>query len=122
MAKLLIVEDSAFIRTILDDIALTKDLEIIDATNVDEAVEAYMNEQPALVFMDIILQNDGRNGIDALKAIRNYDPNARVVIVTSIGGDEEVMQECIENGAIDYITKPFSKDKIVDTLQDYIID
>ncbi|MFO7710340.1 MAG: response regulator, partial [Candidatus Woesearchaeota archaeon] len=60
MAKVLIVDDSAFIRSILDDIVLKKKLEIIEATNVDEAIDFYINEQPSLVFMDIILQNDGR--------------------------------------------------------------
>ncbi|MFO7710902.1 MAG: response regulator [Candidatus Woesearchaeota archaeon] len=122
MAKVLIVDDSAFIRSILDDIVLKKELEIIEATNVDDAVDFYINEQPDLVLLDIILQNDGRTGIDALKAIREHDPNASIVIVTSIAGDEEVMQDCIDNGAIDYITKPFSRGKILETIEDYITE
>ncbi|MGM5488483.1 MAG: response regulator [Nanobdellota archaeon] len=120
MVKVLIVDDSSLIRSMIEDIAKQKNLEIIEASNVDEAIDAYMNEQPALVFMDIILQNDGRTGIDALKAIKDYDGGARVVIVTSIVGNENVIQECIENGAIDYITKPFSKGKILETIEDYI--
>ncbi|MFO7710339.1 MAG: response regulator [Candidatus Woesearchaeota archaeon] len=122
MAKVLIVDDSSLIRSMLEDIARQKNLEIIEATNVDEAIDFYINEQPSLVFMDIILQNDGRTGIDALKAIKEYDSDARVVIVTSIGGNEDVMQECIESGAIDYITKPFSRGKILETIEDYITE
>ncbi|MFP4424224.1 MAG: response regulator [Candidatus Woesearchaeota archaeon] len=122
MATVLIVDDSAFIRSILDDVVLKKEMEFIEATNVDDAVEFYKDEQPDLVLLDIILQNDGRNGIDVLKAIKEYDPNARIVIVTSIAGDEDMMAQCIEKGAIDYITKPFTKDKIAATIEDYITE
>ena len=122
MAKVLIVDDSSLIRKILSDIAQTKNIEIIEATNVDEAVDMYKSEKPDLVFMDIIIQNDKRTGIDALREIKKFDIDSKVIIVTSIGGQDDILQECIDAGAIDYFTKPFSKEEILESMMDYIDD
>ena len=122
MAKIMFVDDSPLIRSILKDIACQDDLdlEIVEARNVDEAVALYDAEKPDLVFMDIIIENDSRNGVDALNVIKQKDPDAKVVMCTSIAGQEHVLQQCIEGGAIDYITKPFSKEEILRAINDYL--
>ncbi len=108
--KILVVDDSAFMRSMIKRILAEKNPEIREASNAEEAVGAFVEFHPDLVFLDIIMP--GRSGIETLKDIRSKDPGAKVIMCTSIGGQEKVIQECVEAGASDFITKPFTPDEI----------
>ena len=69
----------------------------------------YKEKKPDVVSMDITMPV--MNGIDSLKAIMEYDPKARVVMVTS-AGQKSKMTEAVKYGAKDFITKPFENDTI----------
>jgi two-component system, chemotaxis family, chemotaxis protein CheY len=115
MAKILIMDDSALMRSVLRNFIKKEGHDVIEASDGKEAIEVYKTEKPALVFMDILVPG-GTDGLTALKEIRAYDPRAKVVMVTSLkeSKDEE---DAKKYGAAGYIMKPFSKDQIVEALK-----
>lgn len=117
MTKVLVVDDSSFMRTMIKNIVQQKNCEVIEASNADEAVEKYKQDKPEIVFMDIIME--GKTGLDALKSIKEFDQNAVVVMCTSIGGQEHVIKEAVDYGATDFMTKPFKQQEIFNVLEKY---
>jgi len=108
MADILIVDDSKFMRKMLSDILTEEGHRIVgEAENAIEATELYKKLEPDLVTLDIIMPEvDGVDAISALKVMIKVDPRARVVMVSAMG-QEEIVEECIQAGAKDFIVKPF---------------
>lgn len=118
MAKILLVDDAAFMRMMIKN-ALTKAgyTEILEASDGLEALEVYKKENPDLVFMDITMPN--MNGLDALKEIRQADADASVVMCSAMG-QEAMVLEAIKSGAKDFIVKPFKPERILATVSKII--
>lgn len=109
--RILVVDDSAFMRQMLKNLILEAGAEVIgEASNGREAQELYPNLKPDLVFMDLVMPEV--NGIEALKGIRAGDQEARVIMITSAGQDQ-IITEAVDAGATDFITKPFTKENII---------
>ncbi|MDG2830263.1 response regulator, partial [Vibrio parahaemolyticus] len=70
-------------------------------------------EKPDLVTMDITMPE--MDGISALKEIKKMDPNAKVIMCSAMGQQSMVM-EAIQSGAIDFIVKPFDVDRVSQSL------
>ena len=118
MAKILVVDDSAFTRKIIIDI-LTKDgYEIAgEAENGSEAINLYKKTKPDLVTMDIIMAEvDNIDGIDAVAEIVKMDPKARVLMVTAVGLRES-LNRAEQAGAKGFIIKPFNTSTIIDEVK-----
>lgn len=109
--KILIVDDSTFMRTMIKKVMKEEEVEISEASNSEEAIKQYQEFKPDLVFLDIILP--GKDGIEILRDIRSLDANAKVVMCSSVGGQEEIINEAIKEGASDIIVKPFKPDEIL---------
>lgn len=118
MSKIMIVDDSSLIRAVLKNFIREDGRVIIEASDGKEAIEKYKAENPDLVFMDIIMPN-GMDGLSAVKEIKKINPNAKIVMVTSVREDKE-MNEAKEFGIQDYINKPFSKEEIKTVLKKYL--
>ena len=117
MAKVLIADDSEFMRNLLREI-LEEDHTIIgEVENGVEAVEVFKDEQPDLVMMDIVMPI--RDGIEATDEIKSANPDANVIMCTSVG-QEEKMKEAVKAGADGYITKPFQKPSVMEAIQDVV--
>jgi len=114
--KVLILEDSSFMRNILKNIVMriTSDVEFIEADNAKEAVEKYNAEKPDLVLVDIILPG-GEDGIGALKEMKG----ANAVMITAIG-QEASIKEAKAAGAKDYLIKPFDEKKVESVIRKYL--
>ena len=114
MAKILLVDDAAFMRMMVKD-TLTKAgyTDLYEAADGLQAVETYSEIQPDLVIMDITMPN--MDGLEALKAIKSKDPNATVVMCSAMG-QESMVIEAIKSGAKDFIVKPFKPDRILKTV------
>ncbi len=113
MAKVLIVDDSAFMR--MRCVAGVKELghETVEAADGKEAVEVYKQAKPEAVLMDITMPN--ADGLTALREIMAFDSNARVAMVTAMGQQSLVM-EAIKAGARDFVVKPFEPNRIKQAL------
>lgn len=118
MAKILLVDDAAFMRMMVKD-TLTKAgyTDLYEAADGLQAVETYAEIQPDLVIMDITMPN--MDGLEALKAIKGEDPNA-VVVMCSAMGQESMVIEAIKSGAKDFIVKPFKPDRILKTVSSIV--
>ncbi|WP_122089590.1 chemotaxis protein CheY [Halalkalicoccus subterraneus] len=115
--SVLIVDDSEFMRSLLREI-LTGEHEVVaEAENGVEAVELYAKHDPDLVMMDIVMPI--RDGIEATRAITEDDPDARVIMCTSVG-QEEKMKMAVKAGASGYITKPFQKPSVLEAIDDVV--
>lgn len=110
----MIVDDAAFMRMMLKDILSKNDFEVVgEAENGKVAVAAYQKLQPDIVTMDITMPE--MNGIDAVKEIKALDAGAKVVMVSAMGQQPMVI-EAIQAGAVDFIVKPFQPDRVVEAL------
>ena len=113
--RILIVDDTMFMRYNLTNILKGIGCDVVgEASNGLEGVEQYEKVKPDLVTMDITMPV--MDGLQALKAIKQHDPGARVVMVSSMGQREFVM-EAIRSGAAGFIVKPFHPDKIKDVIE-----
>lgn len=84
MRKVLIVDDAQFMRVSLRKMLEENEFEVVgEASNGIEAIEKYMILKPEIVTMDITMPD--MNGVDALKEIKKYDSNAKVIMISAIG-------------------------------------
>lgn len=105
MASVLIVDDAAFMQmTIKQMLEANGHSAAGMATNGIEAIEKYMELKPDVVILDITMPE--MNGIEALRRIKILDPEARIIICSAIGLQEQIAQ-AIEYGAEEFIIKPF---------------
>ena len=85
-----------------------------EAENGAVAVEKYLETKPDLVMMDITMTE--KDCIQALKEIRAKDPSASVIMCSAMGQQAMVI-EAIQNGARDFIVKPFAADRILEAVR-----
>ncbi len=112
--RVLVVDDAVFMRMKLKDILEKNGYEVVgEAQNGQEAIEKYRTENPDLVTMDITMPE--MDGIEALKGIKTIDPNAKVIMCSAMGQQSMVM-EAIQSGALDFIVKPFDTDRVIQSL------
>lgn len=114
MKKVLIVDDAAFIRLSMKTILEKNGFEIAGmAEDGIIGVQKYKETMPDIVTMDITMPN--MTGIEALCAIREFDPKAKVVMVSAMG-QEEMVREAVMKGAKSFVVKPFKEDQLIKTL------
>ncbi|MCL6443216.1 MAG: response regulator [Alicyclobacillus sp.] len=115
MAKILVVDDAAFMRMMIKDILVSHGYEIAgEAADGEQAVERYRELRPDLVTMDITMPNV--DGIEATKRIRAIDPYARIVVCSAMGQQAMVL-EAIQAGAKDFIVKPFQIERVISAVE-----
>ncbi len=115
LKKVLIVDDAQFMRKKLRScLENTGKYEVVgEAENGLLAVENYKKLKPDVVTMDIIMPE--MDGIDAVKKILEFDPNARILMVSSVGLEQNI-QEATKAGAKNFILKPFENETFLDVL------
>lgn len=113
--RVLIVDDARIIRNILRALMQKIGLTIAgEAVNGAEGIRMYEELRPDLVTMDITMPVI--DGLTATKQIMDADPNAKIIMVTSVG-QEGVMKEAILMGARDFIVKPFNEERITSAIR-----
>jgi two-component system chemotaxis response regulator CheY len=111
----LIVDDVAFVRKTLAGILTGAGFRVVgEAADGKEAILQYAQLRPDLVTMDIVMPQ--MSGIEATRKIMKMDDQARVVMITAMG-QENLVMESINVGAADFITKPFSAQDVLRTVQ-----
>ncbi|WP_428909627.1 response regulator [Niallia sp. Krafla_26] len=115
MARILVTDDAAFMRMQLKDILTKLGHEVVgEAENGKVALEKYQDLQPELVTMDITMPE--MNGIEAVKEIKKLHTDAKVIMCSAMG-QQGMVVDAIKAGAIDFIVKPFSHDRIKEALE-----
>jgi len=111
MKTVLIVDDSSFMRRLIKRIVTKNGYDVVgEANNGKLGVEKYKELNPDLVTMDLVM--DEMNGLDALKMILEIDPNANVVMVSSMGQDV-IVRDAIILGAKDFLLKPLDEEQVM---------
>ena len=113
-AKVLVVDDAAFMRMMIKDILSKNGFNVVgEATNGDEAVTKYKELEPDITTMDITMPE--KDGIAALKEIKKINPAAKVIMCSAMGQQAMVI-DAIQAGAKDFIVKPFQADRVVEAI------
>ena len=108
--RILIVDDSFYMRTMLKNMLTDAGYDVVgEAANGQQALEMAVATTPDLITLDVILPDN--TGLDVLKGIRQQQPDAKVVMCSAVG-QETIVNEAIENGALAYIVKPFSEERV----------
>ncbi len=112
--RLLVVDDALFMRKMISGVAAEAGWEVVgEAGDGSAAVSLYQQLRPDLVTMDLVMPVMG--GLEALRQIRALDPDAKVIVVTALD-QKQALMESIRNGAIDFIVKPFERQRVLNLL------
>ncbi len=116
MGKILIIDDSGMSRKKLRNILDSSNHQVVgEAQDGIEGVEQFKELAPDLVTLDVTMPN--MDGLQCLKEILAVDENAKVVMISALGKGD-TMLEALNLGAANYITKPFEKKHVLDTMND----
>lgn len=115
MANILVVDNASFMRSSLKAVCEQAGHKVVGmAANGNEGVRLYRELRPDIVTMDILMED--MDGIQALREIRSYDPNAKVVMVSAVGLESK-LEEASRLGAAGYIRKPFKYSDITKEIE-----
>lgn len=113
--RVLVVDDAAFMRMMIKDILTKNGYDVVgEAVDGNQAVDKFQELHPDLVTMDITMPE--MDGIEALKAIRGIDANAKVVMCSAMGQQAMVI-DAIQAGARDFVVKPFQADRVLESIR-----
>ncbi len=117
--QILIVDDQPGILTTVSQILEDEGYRALTTASGEEAIELYREHRPCLVFLDIWLPD--RDGLETLRALRQLDPEALVIMISGHGTTSTAVR-ALKLGAIDYIEKPLSYERIVGAVEDTLRD
>lgn len=121
MADIMIVDDAMFMRKVLTKMLTAAGHAITgEAGTARQAIDVYKEVKPDLVTMDIVMpEEDDINTINAVEGIVESDPEARILMISSMG-QEAWVQDCMAAGAKGFITKPFKADQVVEKIKEVL--
>jgi two-component system nitrogen regulation response regulator NtrX len=110
--EILIVDDEPDIRALIEGILTDEGYETRQAHNSDTALAAFKQRRPSMVVLDIWLQNSRLDGLGILAALHREEPQVPVVMISGHGTIETAVR-AIQQGAYDFIEKPFNSDRLL---------
>jgi two-component system, chemotaxis family, chemotaxis protein CheY len=114
MARVLVVDDAAFMRKLLTDALVSGGHEVVgEAGNGVEAVARYQELKPELTTLDITMPE--KDGLSALAEIMAIDPSAKVIMCSALGQEGKVL-EAVKLGAKDFVVKPFQPPRVLEAV------
>lgn len=113
--RILITDDTVFTRTMLRSVLSANGFdEIIEAGDGQEAIDKYKTHRPNVVLMDITMPV--KDGLAALEEIREFDPEAKIIMCTAMG-QKTMVVDAIRSGAVDFIVKPFQTNRVLESVR-----
>lgn len=109
MAIIMIVDDAMFMRKKCAQLLTEQGHQVVEAANGAEAIAKYKETRPDGVLLDITMPDV--DGLQALKMMKDIDPNARVAMCTAMG-QQSIVIEALKSGAIDFVVKPFDANRV----------
>lgn len=113
MAKILVTDDASFMRMMLRDMLTKQGHQVVEANNGLDMLSKYDIEQPDLVTLDITMPE--MDGLQAVKELTRKYPNAKVIMCSAMGQQVMVI-EAIQNGAKDFVVKPFQAERVLESV------
>jgi two-component system chemotaxis response regulator CheY len=114
MARVLVVDDAAFMRKMLGDVLANAGHEVVgEGANGNEAVDQFQSLKPDIMTLDITMPE--KDGLSALREILALDATAKIVMCSALGQESKVL-EAIKAGAKDFVVKPFQPDRVLDAI------
>ncbi len=117
MAKILIVDDSMFSRSMLKKVLKNNGYEVIEASNGREGLKVIIEENPDFVFTDLLMPE--MDGIELLTSVKEKNLSVPISVV-SANIQDSIRQQCLELGAIEFFTKPPDIEKLQKHLEEYL--
>jgi len=114
MTRVLIVDDAAFMRSMLRRILEDEGYEIQEAPDGDVAIKKYKESKFDLITMDIVMPNV--DGVTAVKEIMRIDPEAKIIMITALAHKTLVLR-ALRAGAKDFIVKPFDSTAVIEAVK-----
>jgi two-component system chemotaxis response regulator CheY len=115
MARILVVDDAAFMRRMVSDVLTSGGHEVVgEAADGNEAVERYQELRPDVMTLDITMPE--KDGLTALRELMALDPGATVVMCSALGQESKVL-EAVKAGAKDFIAKPFEPQRVLTAIE-----
>lgn len=112
--NILIVDDSAFIRSVLSKYVISYGFNIIgEAKDGKDAVQKYKMLKPDIVTMDITMPE--MDGIEAVKGILQINPAAKIIICSALGHEAKVLK-AIKAGAKSFLVKPVTAERLIEEI------
>ena len=113
--KLLVGDDALIIRKIIKDMATAAGWEVVgEASDGQQAIERYRELHPDAVTLDLVMPE--HDGLHALHGIMEFDPEAKVLVVSALE-QRGVLKDAFKAGAADFVSKPFDKQSLQATLE-----
>lgn len=121
MLNVLIVDDSILVRNNIRVYVESLGHKVIgEAENGIDAIQKCKELSPDMITMDITMPN--MDGVTAIKEIKNFDKNVNIIVVTS-HGQEEIIMQSLQAGAKGYILKPMNEQNLSESINNiYNID
>ena len=110
MAKIMVVDDAAFLRMKCVRVLIEHGYDVVEAENGVESLEKYKESKPDVVLLDITMPD--MDGLTALRELKKIDPNAKIAMLTAVD-QSGITQEALNDGADLYVVKPFTPVKVL---------
>jgi two-component system chemotaxis response regulator CheY len=114
MAKVLVVDDSDFMRRVIKNILEGGGHKVIEARNSEEALRVFKKEGADIITMDIVMPET--DGIETVRRLKDANPDVKIIMITALGHQKTVMR-ALEAGALDFIMKPFTADDVLESVK-----
>ncbi|MEH0157879.1 response regulator [Limibacter armeniacum] len=108
--KVLIVDDSMYMRTLIKDTLTNAGYEVVgQASNGEQAIDLALDLEPDLITLDNILPD--MLGLDILRTLREEQLESKVIMISAVG-QQSVVQQGVQLGANSYMVKPFTPEQL----------
>ncbi len=108
--RILVVDDEQAVRQVLSTLLETEGFSVIEAADAKSCLHLVYDQHPDLVLLDILMPD--RDGRDVCRLLRDIDPHLPIVMLTALSDEQETVGR-LDDGADDYITKPFHNHELV---------
>ena len=113
MTKILVTDDSTFMRLSIRKMLEPEGYIICEASNGLEMLSVYEIEKPDIITLDITMPE--MDGLEALTKLKATHPEAKVIMCSAMGQQAMVL-DAVKKGAVNFLVKPFEKSKVLDAI------
>lgn len=122
MARILLIEDNEFVSRLYENIFTLERYEVQVAGNGEKGIQIAKDWKPNLILLDIIMPNI--SGLKILEQLKRFDETKHIpVVMLTVIGEEEIIDQCFKLGASGYLIKPsLNPDQVLKEVQIYLAD